>query len=93
MIGTHAQTHVFVSQMLPDLMCNEFDFEELSGREPTRATALLGRVYVRQRGRSTSKPALALRVGLEPGLTRAAEERGPLPPVSEFCRSRSFLRI
>jgi hypothetical protein len=48
---------------------------------------------VRQRGRSTSKPALALRVGLEPGLTRAAEERGPLPPVSEFCRSRSFLRI
>ena len=26
-----------------------------------------------------------------PGLTRAAEERGPLPPVSEFCRSRGFL--
>jgi hypothetical protein len=29
-------------------------------REPTRTAALLGRVYVRQRGRSTSYPALAL---------------------------------
>ena len=27
----------------------------------------------------------------EPVLTRAAEERGPLPPVSECCRSRGIL--
>jgi len=28
---------------------------------------------------------------MKPVLTRAAEERGPLPPVSEYCRSRGIL--
>jgi hypothetical protein len=36
------------------------------------------------------QPSSRIRVAW-PGLTRAAEERGPLPPVSEFCRSRGFL--
>lgn len=51
-------------------------FRPISGREPTRTAALLGRVYVRQRGRSTSFPAVAQNAGQVAGTNAGGRGAG-----------------